>query len=306
MELGNTNSGEGTPDFEAGSESSQSDVGPSATSGPPDIYQYDDCGIFLRDLFAHRKRLDTKYSCRKFAESAGFTNPGFLNDVIKGRRKLSADATEKIIKAFELSPIEGEFFRLLVQYSRLKDEDKREEIYRQVQFRRNRSKFTRLNPSLVKYYQDYHYPLVRLAIEICDFKGDYDKLAQVLDPPIPPSAAKKYVRDLCEWGLVKQDQEGHYSVTSKMVEPPQTLLHLVREINREWIRHAFGAIRKFPPEKRHISTMTVALSEKTHRLVLEKIEQFREEILKLAEEETQPQRIMQLSLQYFPRSLTRE
>lgn len=271
-----------------------------------DIYQYDDYRFLLKACYEEKKKEDPEYSFRKFAKDAGFTNPGFLNDVIKERRALSNDAMEKMILVFSFSSTEAEYFRLLVQYNQSKKEEEKNEIYKKILFRRNRSSFTRLNPSLAKYYQDYRYPLIRSAIEVCDFRGDYEKLSLFLDPPIPSSLLKKYVRDLCEWGIVKQDETGRYYVTSKMVEPPETLLHLVRELNREWIMQAYSALRKFPSEKRHISTMILNVSNKNYQEIKDRIEKFREEIFKIAEQDQNPERVMQLSMQFFPKSATRD
>jgi uncharacterized protein (TIGR02147 family) len=271
-----------------------------------DIYKYDDYRIFLNDSFTQKQKDNPLLSHRKFAAEAGFTNPGFLNDVIKGKRTLSDQAVEKMINVFSLSLAESEYFRLLVLHNQSKKEDERNEHYKKLLFRRNRSNFTRLNPSLAKYYQDYRYPLVRSAIEACDFRGDYELLSRFLDPPIPSHLIKKYVRDLCAWDMVRQDTDGKYTVTSKLLEPPETLLHLVRELNKEWIMHAYGAIGKFPKEKRNISTMVLSVSEKTYKEIQEKIEKLREEIFALAEAEKHPDRVAQLSIQLFPKSCIKE
>ena len=82
------------------------------------IYEYDDFRLYLQHCYEQRCKEDPSYTCRKFAAEASFTNPGFLNDVIKGRRKLSREAVGKMIRVFGLSEIEADFFRLLVAYRR--------------------------------------------------------------------------------------------------------------------------------------------------------------------------------------------
>lgn len=267
-----------------------------------DIYRYDDYRLYLRDRYNQRKQEDPSYSYRRFAADAGFTNPGFLNDVIKGRRKLSADATEKMITVFELSPKEAEYFRLLVRYCQSKNEEERQEQFKAILHRRSHSKFTQLNPALAKYYQDYRYPLVRSAVAACDFRGDYEKLARFLDPPLPAHQLKKCVRDLCDWGLVKQDSDGRYTVTSKVIEPPATLLHLVREMNKEWIRQSYQTLQRLEPDRRHISTILLHVSRKNYEEIQRKVERLREEVLQMAENEDAPECVAQLSMQLFPRS----
>jgi uncharacterized protein (TIGR02147 family) len=267
-----------------------------------DIYRYDDYRIYLRDRYDAKAKSDPGYSYRRFAADAGFSNPGFLNDVVKGRRKLSAEAAEKMIRVFELSPKEADYFKLLVSYCQSKKEDERQQLLKAILHRRSHSKFMQLNPALGRYYQDYHYPLVRNAVAVCDFRGDYEKLARFIDPPLAAHKVKKYVRDLCDWGLVRQDTDGRYLVTSKVVEPPETLLHLVRETNKEWIRQGFEALNRLPRNKRHISTVLAHVSRENYETIRQKVELLREEVLQMAQEEENPQRIAQLNIQFFPRS----
>lgn len=268
-----------------------------------DIYTYDDFRMFLRDSFNERLKQDPDCTHRKFAADAGFSNPGFLNDVIKGRRKLSKEATDKMTAGFGLPENEAAYFGLIVSYAQANDDQERADLFRQIVSRRNRSKFARLNPSLAKYYQDYRYPLVRCAIEACDFRGDFDILASFIDPPLPLPDVKKSVRDLCDWGLVTQDTEGRYNVTSKLVEPPETLMHLIREINGEWIKHAFKALKHFPPAKRHISSILCSISDESYLRIQEKIDELRQSVFKIIEEDNNPARVVQLNIQLFPRSI---
>jgi uncharacterized protein (TIGR02147 family) len=267
-----------------------------------DIYRYDDFRLFLADCYKDKKAKDPDCSQRGFARDAGFANPGFFNEVVKGRRKLSKAAISKMVNAFGLSATEAVYFELLVQYGQARDEQKRADVYKDILSRRNRSSFTRLNPLLVKYYQDYRYPLVRCAIEASGFKGDYSRLAEFIDPPLQPAVVVKIVRDLCEWGLVEQQSDGRYALTRKMIEPPDTLRHLVRELNGEWIKHAYAALRRLPPDKRDISSLLVTVSDENYQLIQEKIQKLRNEIFAIARDDTNPQSVMQLNIQLFPRS----
>jgi uncharacterized protein (TIGR02147 family) len=272
-----------------------------------DIYAYDDFRLFLKDRYEAWRREDPEGSARGFARKAGFSNPGFLNDVIKARRTLSPDSSAKIIAVFGLGEREAEYFDLLVKYSRTSKEAVRQELYRKILFRRNRSGFARLNPAQSRYFQDYRYALVYNALMAIDFRGDYDQLSNFLFPPIPPAQLTRCIADLCEWGLVVRDDHARYRVTQRFIEPPPTLKENVRQLNREWIVQAADALMRLPPETRHMSTMMVSVSASTCKAISRKIEQFREELWQMVADETEePSCVMQLNLQYFPRSRKRE
>jgi uncharacterized protein (TIGR02147 family) len=276
-------------------------------SGPPNIYRYDDFRAFLKAAFAQRKEADEDYSYRKFAKDAGIANPGYLLDVILGKRTLSDNALSKTATAFELNEAESEFFRLLVDFGQAKQDAKRQKIYQEILYRRNRSRFARLSPSLVKYYQDFHYPLVYSALHAFDFRGDYEKFGGVFDPAIAPGSLKKYVRDLCEWKLVEQGPDGRYTVTEDFVEPPETMGALVRRLNREWILQAAESLFRHGPDDRHVSTLLLSVSDGTRKRIRSEVEAFRRQILDLvAQDQDAPSGLMQLSLQYFPKTKKRK
>src|SRR5690606_41499533 len=96
----------------------------------PDIYQYDDFRAFLKDSFEAKATAEIaergKYSQRQFARDAGFANPGYLNDAIKGFKPLSANAIDKMSAVFVLKPHEVEVLTLLTNYGQAPGAEKRE------------------------------------------------------------------------------------------------------------------------------------------------------------------------------------
>jgi uncharacterized protein (TIGR02147 family) len=271
------------------------------------IYAYDDFRKFLKDAYVAMKKSDAACSARSFAAAAGFTNPGFLNDVIKGRRTLSKEARRKCAAIFRLSESETEYFDTLVEYGQAKKETKRQEWYKKILSRRNRSAFTKINPALSKYYQNFLYPLIYNALMACDFRGDCEMLSDFLYPPVPAAQVQSTIDDLCAWGLVIRQPSGRYTVTQRFVEPPATLMEQVRQLNRDWILHAAEALMRLPGDKRHMSTMVLSVTPEACKTIGQKIEQFRQEIWDIVKQDgSEPSCVMQLNLQYFPRSKAKE
>lgn len=267
------------------------------------IYAYDDFRLYLKDRYAQLQQSEKGCTAREFAKKAEFSNPGFFNDVIKGRRGLSDESRRKLAAVFGLTDNEEEYFNVLVEYGQVKNEDNRQELFKKLLSRRNRSAFAKLNPALSKYYQDFRYPLVYNALMAMDFKGDFEQLSDFIYPSIPASQLKTLVKDLCDWGLVIKQENGRYSVTQRFIEPPATLMEQVKQLNRDWILHAAEALMRLPSDKRHMSTMLLSTSPATCKAIAEKIEQFRQEIWKMIQDDaSEPSCVMQLNMQYFPRS----
>ncbi len=266
------------------------------------IYQYEDFRKFLGDAFEAMKKAKGGLSQREFAALAGIANPGFLNDVIKGRRTLSDSTVIKMSQALELKANEAEYFALLVEYGQAKKQADKDALWEKILFRRNRSQFVRLHGASSKYYQDWHYPLVRAAVEVNGFRGDYDDLARFIRPALPVALVKKCVRELCEWGLIAQVADGSYQVSHRNQEPAPTLGDLVRRLNREWVQQAGEAVFNLPKEERHISSSLLTVSQGTRLEIQQRIEKFREEIFALAKRDEKPEVVLQFSLQFLPRT----
>lgn len=88
---------------------------------PTDVYGYEDYRGFLRDRFAELQARNPAFSQRGLARKAGIANPGFFNEVIKGRRRLSPAAALKMAGGLDLSPGETEYFSALVDYAETRE-----------------------------------------------------------------------------------------------------------------------------------------------------------------------------------------
>jgi hypothetical protein len=93
----------------------------SIRTAPPDVFRYEDYRAFLRARFAELQARDPSFSQRGLARKAGIANPGFFNEVIKGRRRLSPAAAIKMAYGMDLAGDESEFFSILVEYAETRE-----------------------------------------------------------------------------------------------------------------------------------------------------------------------------------------
>lgn len=103
------------------SSSGMPDAGVPDRLEPTDVYGYEDYRGYLRDRFAELQARNPAFSQRGLARKAGIANPGFFNEVIKGRRRLSPAAALKMAGGLDLSPGETEYFSALVDYAETRE-----------------------------------------------------------------------------------------------------------------------------------------------------------------------------------------
>ncbi|MDB5104467.1 MAG: hypothetical protein JWP91_2156 [Fibrobacteres bacterium] len=121
-------------------EAAGSGTGPAS----PDVFRYEDYRAYLRDRFLELQSLDPAFSQRGLARKAGIANPGFFNEVIKGRRRLSPAAAVKMAFGLDLGQDESEYFSTLVEYAETREPRSKHAAGKRMIALRNRKFFTSL------------------------------------------------------------------------------------------------------------------------------------------------------------------
>lgn len=274
---------------------------PDPQSARPDVFLFEDFRAFLREYFQWLQTSDPGLSHRKLAKAAGYANPGYFNDIVNARRKVGAAGLERYARALALNHGETEFLVCLLAFQEAEDDITREVAYDAVLRRRNRRFFKRLGHNQSKYYIDFNYPLIRAAIEVCDFRGDYKVLGDFLHPNMSADSVKRYVRDLCEWGMVEQSKDGRYQVAHSYIEPPSGQRFAMSKMFQAWQSQTATVLGAMSPQKVHVSTAIVTVSEGTYKAIQRHIGKFRDEILGMVKEDQGADRVASFSIQLLPR-----
>jgi uncharacterized protein (TIGR02147 family) len=257
-------------------------------STPIDLYQYVDYRLFLKERFEELQARDATFSQRGLSRKAGIANPGFFNEVIKGRRRLSPAATEKMAKGLDLSASDAKYLALMVEYNEAREPKAKQSFCQQMIFRRNRKFVERLAQSHGVPLKNPTHDTVRAAIAACDFRGDFEKLSRFIWPTVPVDTVKRCVLELCEWGLVEQAENGAY-------QPGRSAQWMAEQESMEMHVH--------PPEGGAFSTDLVPVSDETYRRIMDRLDETREEMLAWVKEDSQPAtRLVQLDLHLLLRS----
>jgi uncharacterized protein (TIGR02147 family) len=232
---------------------------------------------------------------------AGFRSPNFLKLVIEGKRNLSATSIEKFIHAFQLKAREAEYFRVLVHLNQAKTLDEKKLYAEQLmRFRPYRS-IHPLQKEQYDYYSQWYNVPIREWIAVPAFSEDTDWVSKNLTPPISPDQARKALDLLMELGLIERDPSGRLVQADALLSTGDEVTSVsVANYHREMIRKGAEAIERFPPSRRDISSVTLALSEEKLSRVKCLIQQFRKELLAVADQDPDPEGVYQVNFQLFP------
>ena len=76
----------------------------------PNIFEYYDYRLFLRDLVEYERKRNPVFSNRYIVRRAGFKSPTALKHVIDGKRNLSLESANKFASALKIEGSKGIIF----------------------------------------------------------------------------------------------------------------------------------------------------------------------------------------------------
>lgn len=265
------------------------------------LYEAEDYREYLRDYFREEKRLRHTFSHRYFARLAGFRSSGFLAHVMDGKRNLTETSARKICKALGLTGAAATFFETLVQSNQASDAGEKLRLRKILERMRKQGPSQHLDPHQVaNYFKEWYHPALRELAVHARWK-DFRQLGSLLNPPISAEQAENAVNVLLKLGLLSKTDQG-YRQSSSSVTSKGSPAKFRRNFRIEMMFRAVEAMDTLTPDLRHISGLTVAMSEESFAKVSALLDELRRKALELAEQDDKVDRIYQFNFQGFPLS----
>lgn len=269
----------------------------------PSVFEYSDYRLYLKDVYAAMKARSPRYSFRYFAGRAGFTSPNFLKLVMEGQRNLSDDSIPRLAHAFKLSRQEAEFFGHMVHFNQAKTPILRSESAEKMLRAREFLKMYPLQQAEFAYYANWYYIPVRELVGMPGFQEDSEWIAKRLRPRIAPAQVERALKDLELLGLLVRDEKGGLKQAHRtVITANEVSSAAVARYHRDMIHLAAASIEAIPKVKREISAACVPISNETAGKIKTMIQEFRQKILAVANEDSDGATIYQINMQLFPLS----
>jgi len=271
----------------------------------PNVFEYTDYRKYLSDWFEEKKKAQTAFSYASFAQKAGFSDRGFLHNVIHGKRDLTKESLVKVSQAIGLSKAEAEYFENLIFFNKSAGLKDRNYFYEKLSgvksTEKSAVKAQQTRKDQYEFYSQWYHCAVRSLIDMYPFKDDFRWLAKNVFPPITPRQAKQSVQLLEKLGLIQRQKNGAFKLTSKSITTGSEIVSLaVHNFHKEAADLAKNALERVPLDKRNITGLTLGISEKTYLTLCEEIRQFRSKIVRIVEQDEEADRTYQLTFHLFP------
>ncbi|MBR4916561.1 MAG: TIGR02147 family protein [Fibrobacter sp.] len=269
------------------------------------IFEFLDYREFLKDYYNTKKMANPAFSLRVFSDKIGFKAKDFISRVMNGEKKLSTQSIPKVANGLRLGKHETEFFVALVKFNQAETMDERNAAFEEMQailkVVRFADKQHLLGHTQYMVYSHWRHLTIRSLIGMYGFDGDYEALAKQVHPHITADEAKKSVKLLEECQLIKKGKDGKYSLTDSAITTGDRTSRLaLRGFHQHCLKLAADSIDRDPPGSRHISGLTLGISQEGYERIVERINAFRKEIALIAEEDESADKVFQLQFALFP------
>lgn len=270
----------------------------------PNIFEYGDYRKFLEDSYHYLKANHRQFSFRYFSKRAGFSSPNFLKLVIEGKRNLSDDSIPGFAQALKLAKSESEFFTHLVHFSQAKTPSARAESAQAMMRSKTYLKIHPLQQAEYAYYACWYYIPVRELVNTLEFEESAEWVSQRLRPRITNEEASKALRDLEALRLIVRGEDGRLRQAQRTVTTANEVSSTaIVRYHKDMLGLAADSIDNVPRDKREISAACVPVSKATAAKLKTMIQDFRQQLLAIAEEDQAPaDTVYQINLQLFPLS----
>ena len=265
------------------------------------ITEYQDYRKYMLDYFDWRKR-SSAFSWREFSKQAGFSSPSYLKLVCDGKSSLSRVGVLQVAAAMNLGDYELEYFKLMVDFTNAKDDEKKKEFFRKMEKVAKEQRARVVNADAFDYYESAVNSIVR-------------ELAPLMPGALPKDIAQKIKHDftaqeirvalklLVKLNFLKLKDENVYEQTDKIITGSSESLTLaLRSMNRQMIDLAREAIDKIDPSERNISGVTVGVNEEALKRITDAVNTCRKQVVAIAGECDKIDQVYRLNLQLFPLS----
>jgi uncharacterized protein (TIGR02147 family) len=258
-----------------------------------------DYRVWLKDAYEARKQESAFFSYRFMALRLEI-DAGQLVKILQGKLHLPERAVPKVVKLFSLDGREADYLQELVAFAKSRSRKETAESFNRLMDLKGLDART-LEDRHAAYYLDWRHTVVRSLIGIATFRGDYEALGRLCDPPLSEDEARRSVELLESLDLVARDEKGVWRLKSThVVQGSSVPRQAVRKFQADVLQLAERALNEVPPEEREISTQTVAVSASDLPVLRGWVADFWRQVQLLAQGSLKPDRICHVGVMLFP------
>jgi uncharacterized protein (TIGR02147 family) len=267
------------------------------------IYSYNDWQVFLRDWIELRRLADPSVSLQSLAFRLGLKAKSHLHRLLNSPGKtLAPHLVEPLAKIMKLEAGEADYWEAMVSMARASSLEERNKQYLRLHKLRGVRKPADIRIDQSEYFATWYLPMLREAVMLEGWNGDFAKLARGFEPALTETQARRGTELLIRLQLLRQNGDGRYEQVDPLVSTQSHAREMaVASFQREMLHLGERALQTIIPERREVSTVTFSIPKSAFPRMQELMRQFQEQLARESMEVPGTHdSVFQLNLQCFP------
>ncbi len=255
----------------------------------------------LRAYFEAKKKVNRRFSFRRFADLVGFKSPNYLQMILDGRRNLAPDTALLISAKLKMSAGERDYFVALVKKAGARNQQEINEAERQRLVALKKMMSKDIPAAQKEIFGRWFYLLVRELFLLKNAKSDPDWISEKLDGLISPTEAANAIELLTRTGFLANSDEGLKPVDPVLDTDDQRMqAALLREFHADTLKSWAANLEKLSPSDQELGVLNIPIQSAKIPELRRRIRQFQDEIIGWVQDETEADRVVQLGTYLIP------
>jgi len=266
----------------------------------PDILQYTNYRVFLRDYYEYKKKTSVAFSLRYFAEKAGLSSHAHLKLVIDGKRNITKNTVMKLIGGLGLSEQNAAYFENLVFFNQAKTEKEKQFYYALLLKTSPRSKLHKLENAQLRIFKEWYHSVILEMVTLKNFNAAPEWVARHLTGGVTPAQAADSLKLLSDLGLLLKTANGYRQQNKLLTTDDEVQDMMVKIYHQQMLKLTEETIFDIPADQRDVSTITFGIQRKDFPALKKHLQLMRKELLDFSVDAGDAEDVVQVNIQLLP------
>lgn len=265
------------------------------------LVQHSDYRSFLRAVFADKKRVNSRFSFRRFAEVVGFKSPNYLQTILEGRRGLSNEMGAQIAEKLKFTPHQRDYFLSLIKLDTATTESERNSAERARLLALKKIVSKEIPDAQREVLSRWYHLLVRELFLLPKARPDAKWISGMLAQCIDAKQAEQSLDYLTRSGFLVADGDS-FKVAEPVLRTNEDSLQaaFMQQHHSELLKTWSQNLAQLSPQEQELGVLNIPIHSSKIPELRRRIRQFQDEIVGFVQSETEADRVVQLGTYLMP------
>ena len=266
----------------------------------PDVLQYTNFRVYLRDYYDYKKKTQPAFSLRFFAEKAGLSSHAHLKLTIDGKRNITKSTVTKLIHGLGLIKQRAAYFENLVFFNQATDDEEKKVYYEQLVKASPRSKLHKMDQAQLRIFKEWHHSVILEMVALKGFRPIPDWVSKRLMGKVTPAQVQESFNLLLELGLLVKTANGFRQRDPMITTDDEVQDLMVKQYHQQMLLVSKDMLSELASQDRDFSALTFSIRRKDFPNLKKQIQLMRKELLDFSADAGEGDDVVQVNIQLFP------